>query len=84
MRFHIKGQHSPENCFSGHGLTSPVSSWPERCKERGIEFVAGGQCNPEHSIFLLVETDDMDKITESVNPVLGRFVYEVTPVRAVV
>jgi len=84
MRFHIKGQHSPENCFSGHGLTYPVLNWPERCKELRIDFVAGGACNPEHSIFMLVETDDMDKITELVNPVLGRFVYEVTPVRAVV
>ena len=33
---------------------------------------------------MLVETDDMDKITELVNPVLGRFVYEATPVRALV
>ena len=43
MRFHISSHHTPNNCAVHRGDgTAPVTNWPERCKEIGVEFIAGG------------------------------------------
>ena len=47
MRFHISSHHTPDNCAVHRGDgTAPVTDWRARCKEVGIEFVAGGSCPP--------------------------------------
>ena len=48
MRFHISSHHTPEFCGLGNpGKFPPNPSWPERCKELGIEYVIGGGCQPD-------------------------------------
>ena len=57
-------------------------NWADRCKEMGITYVAGGGCQPEHKGFMFVETDDMTKLRDLLQPVMGRMEIEVTPVNA--
>ena len=84
MRFHISSHHTPDNHASRRGDGTPrVHNWPERCKELGIEFVAGGNFNASHLNFMFVETDDVSKLTELMRPVIGYWDVEVTPVRAI-
>jgi len=83
MRFHIDSKHAPEDC----GLANPdkgipmAPNWPERCKELGITYVAGGACQPEHHHFMFVETDDLDKVRELMLPMMGIWDISVTPVK---
>ena len=83
MRFHISSHHTPNNCAVHRGDgTAPVTNWPERCKQIGVEFVAGGGFNSSHLSFMFVETDDVSKLQELMSPVIGYWDVEVTPVRA--
>ena len=83
MRFHIDSKHSPENC----GLANPNQGIPmaphfsERCKELGMTYVAGGGCQPEHHHFMFVETDDLDKVSELMLPMMVIWDISVTPVK---
>ena len=83
MPFHVTAQHTPENCQVAHGSGPSIPSYPARCKEVGVELVAGGSCPPNHISFLLVETDDMSKLTELCRPALGHWQVEITPVTSV-
>ena len=81
MRFDISSHHTPELCGIGNpGKFTPVPTWPERCKELGIEYVIEGGCQPEHFHFMVVDTDDMAKVTELMRPMLGRWTSKVTPI----
>ena len=83
MRFHISAHHTPNNCAVHRGDgTAPVTNWPERCKQIGVEFVAGGGFTSSHLSFMFVETDDVSKLQELMSPVIGYWDVEVTPVRA--
>ena len=59
---------------------TPAPTWSERCKELRIEYVFGGGCQPEHHHFMVVDTDDMAKVTELMRPMLGRWTSKVTPI----
>ena len=84
MQFHISRHHTPENCVvhrSPDGLPHPaVTSWSERCKEVGVEYIKGGVNQPQHQHFLFVETGDMDKLRVLMQPVLGYWNIVITPV----
>ena len=72
MRFHISSHHTPNNCAVHRGDgTAPVTNWPERCKQIGVEFVTGGGFNSSHLSFMFVETDDVSKLQEIMSPVIG-------------
>ena len=84
MRFHIQNHHTPENCGTHleerkEGINS-VADWPARCKELGIEYVIGGGCQPEHFHFMVVETDEVEKLRDLMSPMLGRWTSVVSPV----
>jgi len=84
MRFHISSHHTPNNCAVHRGDgTPPVTDWRARCKEVGVEFVAGGSCPPMHSGFMLVESDDMAKLQTLMQPVIGYWDVVITPVTAI-
>ncbi len=83
MRFHISSHHTPDNCAVHRGDgTAPVTDWRARCQEVGVDFVAGGGCSPMHSSFMFVETDDMAKLRDLLQPVMGRMEIEVPPVNS--
>ena len=84
MRFHISSHHTPDNCAVHRGDgTPPVTDWRARCKEVGVEFVAGGSCPPMHSGFMLVEAGDMAKLQTLMHPVIGYWDVVITPVSAI-
>ena len=56
-------------------------NFPERCKELGITYVAGGACQLQHNHFMFVETDDMDKLRDLMLPMMGIWDITVTPVK---
>ncbi len=65
MRFHISSVHRAENCgvhleSRTDGVNS-VANWHERCKDVGVEFVAGG-LNSSHLLSMFVETDNVSKL----------------------
>ena len=81
MRFHITSNHTPEFCGMGNpGKFPPNPSWPERCKELGIEYLVGGSCRPQHTGFMFVEADEMSKVEELMRPTMGRDECVITPV----
>ena len=83
MRFHISSHHTPDNCAVHRGDgTPPVTDWRARCKELGVEFVAGGSCPPMHRGFMLIEADDMVKLQTLMQPVIGYWDVVITPVNA--
>ena len=69
------------------GLANPdqgipiAPNFPERCKELGITYVAGGACRLQHNHFMFVETDDMDKLRDLMLPMMGIWDITVTPVK---
>ena len=81
MRFHISSHHTPDMCGLGNpGKFPPNPKWSERCKELGIEYVIGGGCQPEHFHYMVVETDDAEKLRDLMAPMLGRWTSVVSPV----
>jgi hypothetical protein len=84
MKFHVTLTHTPESCPLGHGEERPVSDWAARAKEVGIEIVSAVACNPAHTQFFVVETDDYSKLDELFKPWLGRAKADILPVRDVI
>ena len=87
MRFHISSVHRAENCgihleSRTDGVNS-VANWAERCKEVGVEFIAGGGLNSSHLLFMFVETYAVSKLQELMRPMQGRNEVVITPVTAI-
>ena len=40
----------------------------------------GGGCQPEHFHFMVVETDEVEKLRDLMSPMLGRWTSVVSPV----
>jgi len=82
MRFHIATKHTPQNCgFANPDKGIPQApNWADRYKEIGITYVAGLGCQPKQKGFMFVETDDMTKLRDLLQPVMRRMEIEVTPV----
>jgi len=63
MKFHATLPHSPESCPGPRG-GPPVTDWPARAAEVGIELISAVQCQMSHSQYFVVETDDYAKLNE--------------------
>ena len=57
MKFHATLTHSSESCPGPRG-GPPVTDWPARATEVGIELISAVQCQMSHSQYFVVETDD--------------------------
>ena len=62
MKFHATLTHSPESCPGPRG-GPPVTDWPARAAEVGIELISAVQCQMSHSQYFVVETDDYANCT---------------------
>ncbi len=80
MRFHATLTHSPESCPGPRG-GPPVTDWPARAAEVGIELIAAVQCQMAHTQYFIVETDDYAKLHQLFLPFQGISTAEFTPVR---
>jgi|TARA_B100001146_G_C16073306_1_gene387429 hypothetical protein len=83
MEFHISCHHTPNNCGVHRrepGSSNTVPNWSEHCKKVGITYIKGGVNPPQHDHFLFVETDDMSKLRDLMQPYQGYWDVTITPV----
>ena len=80
MRFHATLIHSPESCPGPRG-GPPVTDWPARSREIGVELISAGQCQMAHAQYFVVETEDYSKLHELFSPFQGIATADFTPVR---
>ena len=80
MRFHTTLTHTPENCRV-HRPGDPQLDWAARAKEAGVELISAVVCQPAHTQFFVVETDDYAKLYELIRPLQGYATADITPVR---
>ena len=81
MRFHATLTHTAESCpvFAGGGA-NPVTDWPGRAKEVGVELISATVCAPAHVHYFIVETDDASKLTDLFRPYMVFATADITPV----
>ena len=80
MLFHITIDHTPETCpvvtnDPEHRLS------PDRAAQAGVKVVAAVSGRAQHRVFFVVETDDIDKLNDFLDPALSWAKCEITPVR---
>jgi hypothetical protein len=76
MLFHITQTHDPADCPYGKGGSR--SLFNENAS--GIKLHGYWLAFPEHTTFLVVETDDAANLQEFLKPGAGVCVAEITPV----
>ena len=82
MRFHATLSHTPENCPGAPGRDGPpVTDWPARAKEVGIQLISAVQSQAAHTSFYVVETDDYTKLYDLFRPLQGFAKADIIPVR---
>ncbi len=80
MLFHVTIDHAPETCpvvtnDPEHRLT------PDRAAASGVKVVTAVSGRAQHRVFYVVETDDIDKLNDFLDPALSWAKCEITPVR---
>jgi len=86
MEFHISAHHTPNNCgvhrLQADGTRAPnaVPNWAEHCQKVGIKYIKGGVNPPQHDHFMFVETDDMSKLRDLMQPYQGYWDITIIPV----
>jgi hypothetical protein len=76
MLFHIKQSHAPADCPYGKGGSK--SLFDERTA--GVTLVGYWLAFPQHTTYLVVETDDAAKLQAFLRPGASVCVAEITPV----
>jgi hypothetical protein len=76
MLFHIKQSHAPADCPYGKGGSK--SLFDERAA--GVTLVGYWLAFPQHTTYLVVETDDAAKLQAFLRPGASVCVAEITPV----
>lgn len=80
MIFHATLTHTPESCPGPRG-GSPVPDWSARAKELGVELISAVACQPAHTQFFVLETDEYAKLHDLFRPFSGISKADITPVR---
>lgn len=76
MLFHIKQSHAPADCPYGKGGSK--SLFDE--KAAGVTLVGYWLAFPQHTTYLVVDTDDVTKLQAFLRPGASVCVAEITPV----
>ncbi|MEA2487297.1 MAG: hypothetical protein QOF16_951 [Actinomycetota bacterium] len=77
MLFFVKQVHTPEHCPVGRG-SGPEALFNENAD--GVEIRFGIVDATRHTMYFLVETDDLDAIRNFLAPGIGHCVTEINPV----
>ena len=80
MWSHATLTHAPKSCPGPRG-GPPVTDWPARAAEVGIELISAMQCQMSRSQYFVVDTDEYAKLYKSFMPFQGISTAEFTPVR---
>ena len=76
MLFHIKQSHLPENCPYGKGGSRSLFD----SASTDVEIRGYWLAFPQHTTYLVVETDDIAKLHAFLKPGAGVTTSEITPV----
>lgn len=76
MLFHIKQSHAPADCPYGKGGSK--SLFDE--KAAGVTLVGYWLAFPQHTTYLVVDTDDVTKLQAFLRPGASVCAAEITPV----
>jgi hypothetical protein len=76
MLFHIKQSHAPADCPYGKGGSR--SLFDE--KAEGVRLLGYWLAFPQHTTYLIVESDDVTSIHAFLKPGASRCIAEITPV----
>lgn len=76
MLFHVKQTHAPQDCPYGDGGSRSLFDHGSKDVTLRSYLLAF----PEHTIFLVVETDDIAKLQSFLAPGAKRTTCEITPV----
>jgi hypothetical protein len=76
MLFHIKQSHAPADCPYGKGGSRSLFD----DKAAGVDIVGYWLAFPQHTTYLVVETDDVAKLQAFLRPGSSVCVAEITPV----
>jgi hypothetical protein len=74
--FHIKQSHQPKDCPYGKGGSRSLFD----AQSTEVTIHGTWLAFPEHTTFLVVETDDIAKLQNFLKPGAGVTIAEVTPV----
>jgi hypothetical protein len=76
MLFHIKQSHAPADCPYGKGGSRSLFD-PQAA---GVKVIGYWLAFPEHTTFLVVETDDVGKLQAFLKPGAATTTAVITPV----
>ena len=76
MLFHIKQTHAPADCPYGKGGSRSLFEY----QSKEVKVVGYWLAFPQHTIYLVVETDDIGKLQTFLKPGAATTICEVTPV----
>ena len=78
MLFHIKQVHAPENCPYGKGGSQSLRD--ESVLEVDLKAAYGAFM--EHTVYMVVEADDLEKLNKFLHPGMKVCTTTITPVSA--
>ena len=76
MLFHIKQTHTPADCPYGKGGSRSLFDY----QSTTVKIHGYWLAFPQHTIYLVVETDDIGKLQDFLKPGTGLTTSEITPV----
>jgi len=76
MLFHIKQSHAPADCPYGKGGSTSLFD----AKAAGVKLVGYWLAFPQHTTYLVVDTDDAANLQAFLRPGASVCVAEITPV----
>ena len=79
MLFHATATHTPESCPLAQ--TGIRQDWSARASEAGITLISGVVCQPSHTQYFIIETDDVEKLEAFFRHALGWNKADIRPVR---
>ena len=80
MLFHVTLDHTPEDCPIVRTGASDVPEMLGRADETGVKVISALGARPQHCVYLVLETDDINKLNDFLEPVLSWVKCEITPV----
>ena len=83
MLFHVTLDHTPEDCPIVRTGASDVPEMLARADETGVKVISALGARPQHCVYLVLETDDINKLSDFLEPVLSWVKCEITPVSTI-
>ena len=83
MLFHVTLDHTPEDCPIVRTGASDVPEMLARADETGVKVISALGARPQHCVYLVLETDDINKLNDFLDPVLSWVKCEITPVSTI-